>query len=102
MKASAAITDIIVRPQLRPYSTRSSLNIGLQIVEDVYCLDNRDKMTDLTDDVADFTTEPVAARLPTDTTGSLQFGSTREVDELKVIEWQMMKSMQERLMFRSG
>jgi len=60
-------------------------------VEDIYRLNNADKMTDLADDLNDFVTEPVAGRLPTDMTGSLQFGQARDVDESKVLEWQMMK-----------
>jgi len=54
-------------------------------------------MSDLTKDIQDFETEPVAARLPTDMTGSLQFGQARQVDVSKAIEWQMMKMRQESL-----
>lgn len=71
--------------------------MGLQIVEDIYGFNNGDRMSDLAYDIKDFETEPVAARLPTDMTGSLQFGQARQVDESKVIEWQLMKMRQESL-----
>ena len=57
-------------------------------------------MSDLAEDIKDFETEPVAARLPTDMTGNLQFGQARQVDESKVIEWQLMKMRQESLFQR--
>ena len=51
--------------------------MGLQIVEDIYGFKNGDRMSDLAEDIKDFETEPVTARLPTDMTGSLQFGQAR-------------------------
>ena len=46
-KTDAALTSIIVAPQLKPYSVRGFLQMGLQIVEDIYGFNNGDKRSDL-------------------------------------------------------